>query len=78
MKLGIDFDGTEISYLVCYKHGSGDGLFRSGLLVTLEQAKSELNSMIKKDKERNKTQMKYWIMKYTKHYERVFEKEGDE
>ena len=76
MKLGVDFDGTIRSYIVCYKHGSGGGLIRK-TFETLEQAKSEINTMLKKDKERSKTQMKYWIMKYTQHYERVFEKEGE-
>ena len=73
MKLGVDFDGTIISYAVCAKSDGGDG----HIIATTEKldvAKHELQLRINREKKKKYTTItKFWIMKQTYKYEKVCE-----
>lgn len=73
MKLGVDFDGTIIRYAVCAKYDGGDG-HTITTTETLEGAKHELQVILDRAKKKKRpTDIKYWIMKQTYKYERVYE-----
>ena len=78
MKLGIDYPGTVVKYLACYKNGTGcDG--NCEIYETLEGAKRAIEGM----KQRRKSikyhgdQVSFWIMKQTLTAEKVWQ-EGNE
>lgn len=78
MQLGVDFDGTIYRYRVCRRL---DGRDASVFAETenLEAAQKELKSIMKIDKKfKVDERMRYWIMKETRHYERVFDSEPNE
>lgn len=73
MKLGVDFDGTIIRYAVCAKSDGGDG-HTITTTETLEGAKHELQVILDRAKKKKcPTDIKYWIMKQTYKYEKVYE-----
>ena len=78
MKLGVDFDGTITRYAVCYRSGSCDGSIATQT-ETLEGAIHELEVIQKRKKNLNLCRdSKYWIMKQTFKYEKVYDVEGGE
>lgn len=66
MQLGIDFDGTFVEYVVCYRHGAGDGrvLQRFSTQEEAEQMTTYKRKIAKPDRT-------YWVMRITHHYERI-------
>ena len=73
MKLGVDFDGTIIRYAVCAKSDGGDG-HTIITTETLDGAKHELQLRINREKKKKyMTDTKFWIMKQTYKYEKVYE-----
>ena len=73
MKLGVDFDGTIVSYAVCYKSDGGDGHIVT-TTEKLDAAKHELQLRINLEKKKKYTTVtKFWIMKQTYKYEKVYE-----
>lgn len=78
MQLGVDFDGTIYRYRVCRKWGACDASIFAET-ETLEAAQKELKSIMEIDKKmKGDGRMRYWIMKETSHYERVFDTEPNE
>lgn len=78
MQLGVDFDGTIYRYRVCRKSGACDA-FVYEETENFEAAQKELKSIMKIDKKKyGDRTMRYWIMKETIHYERVFDTEPNE
>lgn len=75
MQLGVDFDGTVIRYAICAKNVGGDG--HTIITVdTLEEAKHELQVVFNRAKKKKRlTDIKYWIMKQTFKFEKVYEVE---
>lgn len=75
MKLGVDFDGIVIRYAVCAKSDGGDG----HIIITtetLDGAKHELQLIVNREKKKKYiTDKKFWIMKQTYKYEKVYEVE---
>jgi hypothetical protein len=76
MQLGIDFDGTKYHYRVCRKSGSGDGWACDGF-DNLEDAKKCI-ARRKRDDKKIGCKYRYWIVKETRTYERVFDTEPNE
>lgn len=75
MQLGVDFDGTVIRYAVCAKSDGGDG-HTITTTETLEGAKHELQIILDRAKKKKyMTDTKFWIMKQTYKYEKVYEVE---
>lgn len=73
MKLGVDFDGTIIRYAVCAKSDGGDG-HTITTTETLDGANQELQIRINREKKKKyMTNTKFWIMKQTYKYEKVYE-----
>lgn len=78
MQLGVEFNGTIHRYRVCRKWGDCDASIFAET-ESLETALKELKSIMKKDKKvKGEGRMRYWIMKETRHYERVFDTEPNE
>lgn len=78
MQLGVDFDGTVYRYRVCRKLDGRDAMVYEET-ENLEAAQKELKSIMKIDeKVKRDGRMRYWIMKETSHYERVFDTEPNE
>ena len=77
MQLGVDFDGTVIRYTICAKNVGGDG--HTIITVdTLEGAKHELQVILNRaKKKKHLTDIRYWIMKQTFKFEKVYEVELD-
>lgn len=78
MQLGVDFDGTVYRYRVCRKLDQcGASIFAEE--TTLEAAQKTLKSIMKTDKKCGKGERyRYWIMKETRHFVRVFDTEQEE
>jgi uncharacterized HAD superfamily protein len=73
MQLGVDFDGTIIRYAVCAKSDGGDG-HTITTTETLDGAKHELQLIINREKKKKyMTDMKFWIMKQTFKFEKMYE-----
>lgn len=73
MKLGVDFDGTIIRYAVCAKSDGGD-VHIIITTETLDEAKHELQIRVNREKKKNHMiDTKFWIMKQTYKYEKVYE-----
>lgn len=78
MKPGIDYPGTVVKYLACYKNGTGcDG--NCEIYETLEGAKRAIEGMKKRRKsiKYHGDQVSFWIMKQTLTAEKVWP-EGNE
>jgi len=75
MKLGVDFDGTITRYAVCAKSDGGDG-HTITTTETLDGAKHELQLIINREKKKKyMTDTKFWIMKQTFKFEKMYEVE---
>jgi len=73
MQIGLDCDGTVVSYAVCTKSGACDGRIIAQT-ETLKGAEHELSLAIGRAKRvALATDTKFWIMKRTFSYERVLE-----
>ena len=76
MKLGIDYPGTVVKYLACYKNGTGcDG--NCEIYETLEGAKNAIEGMKRsKSIKYHGDQVSFWIMKQTLKTEKVWPEEN--
>jgi uncharacterized HAD superfamily protein len=75
MQLGVDFNGTIIRYAVCAKSDGGDG-HTITTIETLDGAKHELQLIINREKKKKyMTDTKFWIMKQTYKFEKMYEVE---
>lgn len=73
MQVGVDFDGTVIRYALCAKQIGGDG-HTIITTETLEGAKHELQIILNRAKKKKRpTDIKYWIMKQTFKFEKMYE-----
>ena len=77
MQLGVDFDGTVCRYRI-FRQRDYCAAFVYEETESLEAAQKELKSIMKIDKKVGDERMRYWIMKETRHYERVFDSEPNE
>lgn len=71
MQLGIDFDGTIVEYLVCYRHGAGDGR-----VLRRFDTQEKAEGMVAYKRKIAKPEKEFWIMRVTHHYERITDKIG--
>lgn len=70
MQLGVDFNGTLIRYAVCCKSGACDGI-----IVSQEESLEGARQVLKEKIKRNKSPYnKFYIMKQTTRYERLYDK----
>lgn len=78
MKLGVDFPGTIVKYLACYKQGSGcDGACE--IYETLDGAKRAIEGMKhRRSIKKHLDQASFWIMKQTMTAEKVWEESHDD
>lgn len=71
MQLGIDFDGTIVEYLVCYRHGAGDGR-----VLQRFDTQEEAEELISYKRKLAKPERTFWIMRITHKYERITDSIG--
>ena len=75
MKLGVDFPGTIVKYLACYRSGSCDAACE--ICETYEGAKNAIEGMKRRRSLKNRDGVSFWIMKQTMTAERVWPEEDE-